>query len=82
MNKAPTATHQWERNMRQNTRLHINDHVKLQLKPYMFVLRDDQEVAQQPSLLMLHVGRWERLRAPGQIELQPLFSESSVHHYE
>ena len=63
---------------KRNMHLHINDHVKLQLKPYMFVLQDDKEVAQQPSLLMLHVGRWERLRAPGQIELQPLFSESPI----
>ena len=61
-----------------NMHLHINDHVKLQLKPYMFVLQDDKEVTRQPSLLMLHVGRWERLRAPGQIELQPLFSESPI----
>lgn len=63
-------------------RMHINDHVKLQLKPYMFVLQKDQEFTEQPSLLMLHVGQWERLRAPGQIDLHPLLSESSALHFD
>lgn len=64
-------------------KLPINEHVKLQLHPYMLVLREKEANADEKSegcdLVMLQLACHERLSSPGQSVLRPLLQVEQTH---